>query len=636
MAVCLSNLTPGGVCQLTESHIIATGASLLPLASAARKGIKHADAKLEEGTLQLAYNDTVKLASMLRSMENATRFTHFQYSSALLPVILEAFVWLEGSAASGAAPSDLVGTPGLLKGVRINLQSIIGRVLRLVSSRANSTPDPQHVRFAFAFLRTDSLARVAVRMAALRKRVGNISSNSLPDQLNLLGEGRVTVQGAVELVNAALEVQHPLLPSLSLERDTSVASSHLLENTCALFMSVIEQFPPVEALISEVPATSGGSKPLVDLPRLLRQFRPMGSNLCHMAGDLLRLVVRMLVHSADSSLSSVTGPEATQTWGLRAPGTPHLLVALLHPAVQYFVGWAASGLGPDSGEDAGPGARARTAVINMGGRSGMGGGGGAGGCGVASVPLPRDLEADRRKLPPLHLLSCALVTSATLWSTALRGGALLASPATAEAAVGPGASPAAGPHQGKSPGASVASPMVRPLPYTPTNLYGMLLGMHQLSVRVLDALPHGGVEFLAEGLSGAGQWISPETGVEKGLAAPVECLLRLAPGPASRRLPALWGTVVRQIMYPSKQPAAVTDRPVYEAVGRLLCALAHRPTPGSAPVGSVPSSTSSGRSDLGRGSGSGRAGPSSDGPGAPAAPSPGGWHGRMAAHNSAP
>ncbi len=655
----LSVLTTQG--QLTEDDLVATGASLLPLASAARKGIKYADAKLEEGTLQQAYNNTVVLAGMLRSTENATRFTHFQYSGALAQVIIEAFLWLEDSVASGSAPSDSAGTLGLLKGVRTNLQNVIGRLLRLVWSLTNSPPGPKDVRFALAFLRTDSLSCVAMRVAALRECVGNISSNPLPDQLNLLSEGRATVQGAVELANAALEVHHPLIPFLTLERDTRMASSHLLENTCALFMSVIEQFAPVAALVAEAlaPATARGSKPLVDLPRVLRQFRPLGSNLCHMAGDLLRLVVRLLIKSAGASLSTVTGPAAAETWGLRAPGNPHLLAALLHPAVQYFVGWAASGAGAETG------AGARDGVSIRGSRSGVGGGGGAAGCRGVSVPLLRDLEADRRKLPPLHLLSCALVTSATLWSTALRGGALLVPPASTGAAVGLGASPAAGPDGGTGPAASAASPTARPLPlpYKPTKLYGMLLSMHQLSLRVLDALPHGGVEFVAGS--------SPEAGVEKGLAAPVECLLRLAPGPASRRLPVLWGTVVRQITYPSKQPDNVTYRPVYEAVGRLLRALAHLPAPGrmddgnghgravrpaAAPacrtaravVGSAQSSTGSGRSDIGNGSGSasgsgsgdgsgsGGAGPSGDGPGAPAAPSQGGWHARMAARNIAP
>ncbi len=644
-----------------EDRLLAAGDSLLPLATAAKTGVLHFEFGFAvAATWEEACNDAVALDSSLRSAEpNNAWLILPKYSSIIHEVILPAFSWLERYATCSSAlgdPSTLV-----LEGVRKALQSVLGRLLRPSSSRWDVRPlGPEYMRFVLALLRTDSLHCVARRLAALRQRVDGSSSNTLPKQMSLLSEGRSTVQGAVELVNATLEVQHPL----AMERDTALASSHLLEHTCALFMAILEQYARVEALVAEARAAAAGSDALAlclgssdpvtqqaDLKRLLHQFGPLGSNLGHVATCLVTPLVRLLQRAAGAEPCTASGrvhdPAAAARQELRNQAPPphrQLLPALLHPAVQYFVGWAASGSAP----------RVAAVASSRGSRAGRGGGGGggtAGGCGGVSVPLLHDLKSP---LMGRELSLSALEALATLWCTALSGGVLLASSASPEAGATGGVSSAAHaiatPDGGKGPAASADSPTVPPLPYEATKLYGMLLGIHQLSVRWMDA--DWGVGFLAATRLGAAKMSSPEVGAEKSLAAAAECLLRLAAGPASHRLPALWRTVVHQITFSSKQSDNVTDGPVYEALGQLLCTLKHLPVPGqmeegagrgraarpaAAPAcGAARADVGSVQRSAGSGSGSSGAGPSGDGSGAPAAPSQGGWPARVAARNSGP
>lgn len=636
-------------------RLLAAGDSLSPIANAAKTGVLKFASGDAVAAWEEAYHDALALDGSLRPAERNAWLILPKYSSILHEVIIPAFSWLERSAACSSAvgdPSTLV-----LEGIRKALQSVLGRLLRPSTSRWDVKPlGPEYSRFVLALLRTDALHCVARRLAALRQRVGTSSSITLPQQIDLLSEGRSAVQGAVELVSAAVEVQHPL----AIERDAALASSHLLEHTCALFMAILEQYARVEALVAEAEAAPAGSDALApclgssdpatqqaDRERLFRQFGPLGSNLGHVAGCLSTPLVRLLQRAAagaDPGTASGRVRDAATAAGGELPAEapqphPHLLPALLHPAVQYFVGWAALGSVP--GAAAGASSRC--------GRTGSGSAG-------ASVPLLRDLKA---ALTNRDTSLSALEASATLWSTALGGGVILASSASPEVGAGGGATSAAHtiatPDGVEGPQAGANGPMVPTLPYEPTKLYGMLMGMHQLSVQWRDA--DRGVAFFAiTRLGTAGR------GPGKSLTAAAKCLLRLTAGPASHHLPALWRMIVRQITFSSEQPGHVIDGPLYEAAGQLLGGLAHLSAPGhrekgagrgrGAPAcgaaraaegseqrrtgsGSDADSSGAGPSGSGGGGGgnggSGGAGPSGEGSGASAAPWQGGWHARLVA-----
>ncbi len=574
--------------QSLQERFSAVSVSLLPFATGARINAEQLPTRISPKTLKGARSDLEEIARLLGTgdTENAARFALGEHS--LYEVLLPAFAWLDRWTLRRPSLTNCTETVQLRTSLHIRLRCVFEHLL----CRGTSLDDAealrhQYVRFALAFVRSDALGCLARRLDTLRKRAAAASKDQISsEQISLLRISIISVEHDVRLARAVWSIGGNIddehVPALRQARDAAFAASNAIQHLCSFFMTLTEWLPGLEVDFGSFHSIHDAAVPQWD-PQGPCRLVDLRSLLAGAANDLMAF----LAHFARGAAGSRPWVEVAHGRMLyTAPADPHpqLLPVLLHPAVQYFLGWAAVGLPTEAG---------------------LKGSYWDGTYGDVRVPLLRgcrgpDTAAQgyQAKLKDMRELYQVLQAAAESWSAALRSRALqpprsLCRTTNAVPPPPPSPLPAAQAHPVSADGASsstsatatdglmftapttsaaaaAAAATTYTLPYRTAHMYRMLLGLFEEFWRILDNSDEPDIRFSA---------LEARPSLEAGLLALAECLARLPPAAAARRLPAAWRTVVKQLACAPNPLRHIFNKSIYLVVGQLLATTAHLRAP---------------------------------------------------------
>ncbi len=571
--------------QSLQERLSAVSVSLIPFATAARIDAEQLPTRVSPKTLKAARSGLEEIARLLNTgdIDNAARFALGQHS--LYEILLPAFAWLDRWTLRRSLTED---DTSLLTSLHIGLQCVLEHLLlRRTSLDSTQAQLHQYVRFALAFVRSDALCCLALRMDSLRKRAAAASKDQFSaEHIGLLRISIASVEHDVTLARAVWVADDEHVPALRQARDAAFAASHAIQHMCATVMTLTEWLPGLEVDFGKALAgtriTSLDGAPVMEVgPQGTCRLVDLRIRLAEAANDLMAFLAHVVRGAAGSrpGVEVVHGRMLCTAW---ANPHPQLLPVLLHPAVQYFLGWAAVGL-PTPAE--------------------LKGSHWDGTFGDVTVPLLRGCrEPDaatqgyQAKLKDMRELLQVLQAVAGAWSAALRSGAaqpprspcrttdavpppspLPAAQAALASADGASSSTSATAADGLVPTApttsataTAAAATASPLPYRTAHMCRMLLGLFEEFWRLMDRSDEPDIRFDA---------LEASSSLEAGLLALAECLVRLPPAAAARRLPAAWGTVGMQLACAPLSRRRYVNKAVYLVVGQLLVAMAHLQAP---------------------------------------------------------
>ncbi len=587
-----------------QERFSAVRVSLLPLAAASKNNSELLLTGVSPQTLTKAFCDLEAIARLLGTgdTENAARLALLQHNGTLHEVLIPAFAWLDRWTMRCSRTGASAGTM-LLANLHIQLQGVLEHLLLRCTSLDGTQPLlHQYVRFALAFVRADVLSCLALRLDTLRKRAESSRTMIGPSQMGELRSCIGDLERDVKLARAIWDTGDENAPALRQARDAAFAASNAVQHICATVMTLTEWLSRLQAEFrrSRDSLRSMGVRDTAHeseyrLPAIRSLFRKAANGLMTLLADIARGSV-----GSRPEVEVAHGRVLCTAW---ADPHPQLLPVLLHPAVQYLLGWAAVGLPTPAG---------------------LKGSYWDGTFGDVTVPLLRGCrERDaatpgyQAKLENMRELLRALEAAAESWSAALRCGAPqpprcrstdavqpppLSPAAQAAPASADGASTSATTAGGPGPTAAAsaaASATAHALPYRTAHMYRMLLGLFEEFRRLLDVPPAPDEHTLRLLVSEA------HFGLEAGLLALAECLVRLPPAAAARRLPAAWRTAVKQLTYVSIPVRHIVNKAVYVVVGQLLATTGHLRAPPVRPPGEQQGQEGGGAGGGGGGGGGG-------------------------------